>query len=164
MMQNEMAQVSAHDQIVWRTLEDEGDTEIFFKVDHIVSLKDFWRSIFTNIQSWLVRKRKNWNLEMRCDGQCVWTSRIDIEDLMFDVKGWPYRISANFKETDGIGTFENGNIKTLEIIKWVRSDGVPAWLMYGMPRRLLPSSDLAHDDIVFKINNEQFFSLSRWLA
>ena len=41
MMQNEMAQVSAHDQIVWRTLEDEGDTEIFFKVDHIVSLKDF---------------------------------------------------------------------------------------------------------------------------
>ena len=101
---------------------------------------------------------------MRCDGQCVWTSRIDIEDLMFDVKGWPYRISANFKETDGIGTFENGNIKTLEIIKWVRSDGVPAWLMYGMPRRLLPSSDLAHDDIVFKINNEQFFSLSRWLA
>lgn len=83
---------------------------------------------------------------------------------MFDVKGWPYRISANFHETNGIGIFDDGNIKTLEIVKWVRNDGVPAWLMHGMPRRLLPASDLAHDDIVFKINNEQFFSLSRWLA
>jgi len=115
-------------------------------------------------QSWLGRKRKNWNLEMRSDGQCEWTSRIDIEDLMFDVKGWPYRISANFHETNGIGIFDDGNMKTLEIIKWVRSDDVPAWLIHGMPRRLLPASDLSHDDIVFKINNEQFFSLSRWLA
>lgn len=31
MMQNQMA----HDQIVWRTLGDEGDTETFFKVAHI---------------------------------------------------------------------------------------------------------------------------------
>jgi hypothetical protein len=83
---------------------------------------------------------------------------------MFDVKGWPYRISPNFNETNGIGIFDDGNMNPLEIIKWVRSDGVPAWLVHGMPRRLLPASDLSHDDIVFKINNEQFFSLSRWLA
>ncbi|XP_046452948.1 uncharacterized protein LOC124200691 [Daphnia pulex] len=144
LMQNQMEQVS-RSKIVWRMSEEERDAEIFFK-------------------SWLSRKRKNWNLEMRSDGQCDWTSRIDIEDLIFDVKGWPYRISANFNETNGIGIFDDGNMKTLEIIKWVRSDGVPAWLIHGMPRRLLPASDLSHDDIVFKINNEQFFSLSRWLA
>ncbi|EFX78859.1 hypothetical protein DAPPUDRAFT_305111 [Daphnia pulex] len=144
LMQNQMEQVS-RSKIVWRMSEEERDAEIFFK-------------------SWLSRKRKNWNLEMRSDGQCEWTSRIDIEDLMFDVKGWPYRISANFNETNGIGIFDDGNMKTLEIIKWVRGDGVPAWLIHGMPRRLLPASDLSHDDIVFKINNEQFFSLSRWLA
>ena len=86
------------------------------------------------------RKRENWNLEMRCDGQCEWTSRVDIEDLMFDIKGWPYRISANFHETNGIGVFDDGNMKTLEIIKWVRNDGVPAYLVHGMPRRLLPAN------------------------
>lgn len=54
---------------------------------------------------------------MRSDGQCEWTSRIDIEDLIFDVKGWPYRISANFNETNGIGIFDDGNMNPLEIIK-----------------------------------------------
>lgn len=98
------------------------------------------------------------------DGQCEWTTRIDIEDLVLDLKGWPYRISTNSRESNGIGIFDDGNIKTLAIIKWLRSDGVPAWLMHGMPRRLIPAGDLAHDQVAFKINNEQFFSLSHWLS
>lgn len=98
------------------------------------------------------------------NGRCEWTTRIDIEDLVYDLKGWPYRISADRCESNGIGMFDDGNIKTLGILKWLRSDGVPAWLMHGIPRRLLPASDMAHDEVASKINNEQFSSLSRWLA
>ncbi|KAK4005997.1 hypothetical protein OUZ56_011128 [Daphnia magna] len=132
--------------LVWHALGEEGDVEFFFK-------------------SWLTRKRKNWNLEMTdSNGRCEWTTRIDIEDLVYDLKGWPYRISADRCESNGIGMFDDGNIKTLGILKWLRSDGVPAWLMHGIPRRLLPASDMAHDEVASKINNEQFSSLSRWLA
>ncbi|XP_057380758.1 uncharacterized protein LOC130703165 [Daphnia carinata] len=132
--------------LVWHELGEEGDVKLFFK-------------------SWLTHKRKNWNLEITdSNGRCEWTTRIDIEDLVYDLKGWPYRISADRNDSNGIGTFDDGNIKTLGILKWLRSDGVPAWLMYGMPRRLLPASEMAHDEEASKINNEQFFSLSRWLA
>ncbi|KAI9554717.1 hypothetical protein GHT06_019993 [Daphnia sinensis] len=132
--------------LVWHALGEDGDVELFFK-------------------SWLTCKRKNWNIEIAdSNGRCEWTTRIDIEDLVYDLKGWPYRISADRSESNGIGMFDDGNIKTLGIIKWLRSDGVPAWLMHGMPRRLLPASEMAHDEEASKINNEQFFSLSRWLA
>lgn len=98
------------------------------------------------------------------DGRCEWVSRIDIEDILFDLNGWPERISANFCENNAIGFFHDGKEKTLEIVKWVMNAGVPAWLIHGMPRRLLPTEELAHDEIGFQINNEQFSSLSLWLA
>ena len=44
------------------------------------------------------------------------------------------------------------------------NDGVPAWLIHGMPRRLLPTECITRDEMGFQINNEKFSSLSLWLA
>jgi len=40
LMLNQMEQVS-HSKIVWRMSEEEGDAEIFFKVDHFIVTPDF---------------------------------------------------------------------------------------------------------------------------
>lgn len=108
------------------------------------------------------RKRKNWKLEISGDGgQCEWRATIDIEDLVFDLNGWPNRISANFQETAGIGLFQDATGTTLDIIYWVKSDGVQEWLIHGLPRRLSPAGDLTEE--AYQANYEQFCSLSCWL-
>ena len=98
------------------------------------------------------------------DGQCEWVTRIDIEDVLFDLNGWPERISANYRENNAIGFFHDGKEKTLDIVKWIMNDGVPAWLIHGMPRRLLPTECITRDEMGFQINNEKFSSLSLWLG
>ena len=116
-------------------------------------------------KSWLARKRKNWMLQISAvDGQCEWVTRIDIEDVLFDLNGWPERISANYRENNAIGFFHDGKEKTLDIVKWIMNDGVPAWLIHGMPRRLLPTECITRDEMGFQINNEKFSSLSLWLG
>lgn len=116
-----------------------------------------------SFKSWLSRTRKNWNLEIAgYDGQCEWTARVDIEDIVFDLHGWPKRISANFSENDGLGILHDGNENILEIVKWVRSDGVPEWMIHGLPRRLTPAEDFTQE--AYSANLNQFCSLSHWLA
>lgn len=111
----------------------------------------------------MTRKRKNWKLEIAgYDSQREWTVRVDIEDIVFDLHGWPNRISANFCESDGLGLLQDGNENTLEIIKWIRSDGVPEWLIHGLPRRLSPAENANRE--TYTANYMQFCSLSRWLA
>ena len=58
------------------------------------------------------------------DGQCEWVTRIDIEDVLFDLNVWPDRISANFRENNAIGFFHDGKEKTLDIVQWIINDGV----------------------------------------
>ena len=58
------------------------------------------------------------------DGQCEWVTRIDIEDVLFDLNGWPERISANYRENNAIGFFHDGKEKTLDIVQWIMNDGV----------------------------------------
>ena len=87
-----------------------------------------------------------------------WTTRVDIEDLTLDLNGWPNRLSSSndtFRLGMIINRFQPIENK-IQIIKWVRNDGIQAWLMNGSAKRLTPSDNAEN-------NRNQFSSLSNYL-
>lgn len=116
------------------------------------------------LQSWLTTRRKNWKLEMvDPDDRCEWSTQVDIEDLVYDLNGWPSRNSFDFSDTSRLGVFNEVSEERIQIVKWVLNDAVQSWLISGLPRRLSPAKDGFPDKDAYETNREEFCSLSTWL-
>lgn len=79
----------------------------------------------------------------------TWMVKIDVLDANLNVNDcWP-------------GRADEGHQKKLEIVEWVRRDGLPGWLVFGTPRLLSPAQQIA--TYVDSENKRQLASLRNWL-
>ena len=120
--------------------------------------------IYLFVQSWLKDKTCRWTVVMaNCD---KWKVTVDLEQILLNWNFGSTAATADLdrkKETIEFFNGDAGYDRCLEIFRWIHADGVSMTLIYGAPRRVLPSKYVDCTSSPEE-NRSQFISLWQWLT